>query len=352
MFLSRFGVKNYKCLGDVDIPLTPIHVFIGQNDSGKTSLMEAIAALYGSLKRPVEELFPQPWQGRQLVGFGSPELAIELRGQWLPRPGQTPVADTPERIAYGFSIRFASSSEAHSVEKRWLTTNGMHAYELGDSGVRYPLTPSLPVDFGPSKIAEDRQTGSLARLTAFLKPVEKYSLDPRAMKMPAALDPQRKFRLDRDGFGLATLLDDILSFDSGLFGKIKSEFCQYFPQFTGLRLSTEIGVSRDNGSSGAYGGTQRAGKGIYLVSHGQDVRAQQVSDGAILFLGILALAHLPEPPPLLLIEEPENGIYPRRLEEVVRLLKQLVERTDGEPFPQIILSTHSPYVLSSSRRRK
>ena len=41
MFLSRFGVKNYKCLGDIDIPLTPIHVLIGQNDAGKTSLLEA-----------------------------------------------------------------------------------------------------------------------------------------------------------------------------------------------------------------------------------------------------------------------------------------------------------------------
>ena len=49
---------------------------------------------------------------------------------------------------------------------------------------------------------------------------------------------------------------------------------------------------------------------------------------------------------MLLIEEPENGIYPKRLEEIVRLLRQLVERTDGDPFPQIILSTHSPYVLS------
>ena len=78
MFLSRFGVKNYKCLGDIDIPLTPIHVLIGQNDSGKTSLMEAIAALYASLQRPVEGLFPQPWQGRQLVWFESLEPALEL----------------------------------------------------------------------------------------------------------------------------------------------------------------------------------------------------------------------------------------------------------------------------------
>ena len=64
------------------------------------------------------------------------------------------------------------------------------------------------------------------------------------------------------------------------------------------------------------------------------------------FLGIPAHAHLPEPPPLLLIEEPENGIYPKLLEEVVRLLKQLVRANRSERFPEIILSTHSPYVSS------
>ena len=131
-----------------------------------------------------------------------------------------------------------------------------------------------------------------------------------------------------------------------MFKKIEEEFCKkYFPQFTAIRLRTENVAGRGEGSSSS-GVAEQAGKGIYLVSQGQEVRAQQASDGAILFLGILALAHLPEPPPLLLIEEPENGIYPKRLEEIVRLLKHLVERTDGGPFPQIILSTHSPYVLS------
>ena len=370
MFLSRFGVKNYKCLGDIDIPLTPIHVLIGQNDSGKTSLMEAIAALYGSLKRPVEEFFPQPWRGPQLVRFGSAEPTIELRGQWLPGPREAPLPGPPDGIAYGFSIRFASSSEAHSVERRWLSTEGRRADKDGNSEVRFPLTSDLPVGVEPSKIAsmatkpdirktlqrqfETQLVQSLARLTDFLKPVEKYSLDPRAMKMPAALDTKRKFRLAPDGFGLATLLDDIVGFNSRLFEKVKLEFCKYFPQFTDIRLDTEPGVSRDNGTLGAYSVTERDGKGIKLVSRGRnpraqresDVRAQQASDGAILFLGILALANLPEPPPLLLIEEPENGIYPQRLEQIVRLLQELVQRTDGDPFPQIILSTHSPYVLS------
>jgi len=34
MFLSRFGVKDYKWLGDIDLPLTSMHVLIGPNDLG------------------------------------------------------------------------------------------------------------------------------------------------------------------------------------------------------------------------------------------------------------------------------------------------------------------------------
>ena len=123
MFLSRFGVKNYKCLGDIDIPLTPIHVLIAQNDSGKTSLMEAIAALYGSLRRPVEELFPQPWQGRQLVWFGSPEPALEFRG-----PVASGAAETAILIPrMGSRMVFPSGSRIrakHAMEQRWLIRKG------------------------------------------------------------------------------------------------------------------------------------------------------------------------------------------------------------------------------------
>ena len=47
MFLSRFRVRGYKCLEDIDLALTPIHVLIGPGDSGKTGLLEAISAFYG-----------------------------------------------------------------------------------------------------------------------------------------------------------------------------------------------------------------------------------------------------------------------------------------------------------------
>ena len=63
MYLSRFGVKNYKCLGEIDIPLTPIHVLIGQNDCGKTSLLEAMAAFFATSDRRIGDGLPGALDG-------------------------------------------------------------------------------------------------------------------------------------------------------------------------------------------------------------------------------------------------------------------------------------------------
>ena len=73
------------------------------------------------------------------------------------------------------------------------------------------------------------------------------------------------------------------------------------------------------------------------------VPASQASDGLLYVLGYLALLHSPDPPKILLIEEPENGIHPARLGEVIGILRKLVA---DRPGTQVILTTHSPYAVS------
>jgi len=188
----------------------------------------------------------------------------------------------------------------------------------------------------------------LELVSGLLKPAHRYSFDPKVMALPAVINPQRKFRMDVDGFGLPTLLLDILGHDPHLFLRLRSRFCEFFPQFRSVRLESENAADSPYNPSGA---TYTAGHGVghaiwFETTSGQRIRAQHASDGVILFLGFLAIAHLPEPPNLLLIEEPENGIYPKRLDQVIRLLRQLVEEQENPTFPQIIFTTHSPFVLS------
>ena len=78
-------------------------------------------------------------------------------------------------------------------------------------------------------------------------------------------------------------------------------------------------------------------------------RRSKRPDGVLLFLGFLSLFHLPAPPKVLLIEEPERGVYPKRLQEIIGILKRLVSSPNGQEIPQIIFTTHSPLVLSHFR---
>jgi predicted ATPase len=345
MYLSRFGVKRYKCLGDIDIPLTPIHVLIGENDAGKTSLLEAMAAFMGSADSPLSDLFPEPWEGRELVLHGSPEGSVELSGTW-DSPGIGDNVAASSQVAFTFRIQFHADKRRCTIDAASACVDGYPEYSA--------MSKELPTDHTPQwrwkqhqKLPKDVSSAQFDPVVKLLRPAQMFSFDPEYMSLPVTIATTPKFKLDRDGFGLPAVLMDILGNDAARFLKLREDFCRYFPQFRNIRIEREPGNQRQHTKGGTHG-VQPGGTGwaIYFESHGGTaVRAGQASDGAILFLGFLALANVPEPPSLLLLEEPENGVYPKRLREIIALLKKI--GSDGATdFPQIIMSTHSPYVLS------
>jgi predicted ATPase len=83
----------------------------------------------------------------------------------------------------------------------------------------------------------------------------------------------------------------------------------------------------------------------FVHTRGQTFGPDAVSDG-VLFFTALAM-HLVDASPgiVLFIEEPETGIHPRRLRDVIDLMRQIVR----ERGCQIVMSTHSPVVLDVFR---
>ncbi|MBC8117623.1 MAG: AAA family ATPase, partial [Candidatus Saccharimonas sp.] len=65
--IKQFRVQNYKALRNVTLNLTPLHVLIGPNDSGKSSMLEAIAAVCRSVDHPLADAFLGYWDGHSLV---------------------------------------------------------------------------------------------------------------------------------------------------------------------------------------------------------------------------------------------------------------------------------------------
>ena len=55
--IRSLHVERFKALRDVTVNFTPLTVLIGQNDSGKTSVLEALRMLYETTQRLATEVF-------------------------------------------------------------------------------------------------------------------------------------------------------------------------------------------------------------------------------------------------------------------------------------------------------
>ncbi len=268
---------------------------------------------------------------------GAPSAALDFKGSFhLFGSGKPEESD----IDYGFQVDLSSNPPTLAGE--WCSDTEDH------KRVGFPRHHPNYTNVGlPPQKPSDVERRLLPIVKNCLRLAHLYQLDPKTMAMPATIDPIRKFRMDPDGFGLASLLDDILGYDPERFIELRKRFCEYFPQFRSVRIEVEQAASRTYDDAGVSSTGRGSGKGIYFETlHGRAIPAQQASDGAILFLGFLAITSLPEAPNLILIEEPEKGVYPQRLVEIVKLLREVVEGTPESSRPQLILSTHSPYLLS------
>ncbi len=87
---------------------------------------------------------------------------------------------------------------------------------------------------------------------------------------------------------------------------------------------------------------------------GARLPAGSLSDGTLRFLALAVLLADPMLEGLICIEEPENGIHPAKMSEMVDLLRDLAvdpqEKPGGDnPFRQVIVATHSPVFVQLQR---
>ncbi len=115
-----------------------------------------------------------------------------------------------------------------------------------------------------------------------------------------------------------------MSRDRAAFDEIEAGVRRHFPTVKGIWLPTS------NDSKKALG---------VILNDGTKIHADVMSEGLLYWLAFAVLPHV-DPTALLLIEEPENGLHPSRIAEVMKVLRAVSSRM------QIILATHSPLVIN------
>lgn len=79
------------------------------------------------------------------------------------------------------------------------------------------------------------------------------------------------------------------------------------------------------------------------------LRPHEVSDGTMLLLALLLIPYQTPEVTIVGIEEPEHGIHPYLIENIVKMLRMLANGELGPRAVQVILTTHSPTLLGFLR---
>ncbi|MEP6671814.1 MAG: AAA family ATPase [Chthoniobacter sp.] len=338
-FLRSCRIINFKAIRDtLSLKLTPLTVFIGNNGSGKSSVVEALRTLKVmsemgfdagmNLWRGVEHAYhkaPPPPLGSSNKDRASKRwgLSFQLRGRAAGKPAafRLDLFPTKDRD------RIHRAREWHNGKLHSDVRFDVHSRTRSSGVAALDLLPLL------------EQAGFGARWQ-FL------TLVPEKM-MPPVLrhSTQGRVVLREDGTNIAEYLEEIRNWEDsgGAYDAIMRTLRFVLPYLEEVRPETASTVE----------------KTLYLslvepslIAHSAaadrkraTIPGWMMSTGTLRALAIIAVLRHPDPPSLLVVEEIENSLDPRTLGLVMEEIRTAVKSRRT----QVILTTHSPQLLDVTK---
>ena len=318
--LKRVSIQNFKSLKDVTVDLQKVNLLIGPNNSGKTNFLKALEFMNSlnefSNEVNTDYIFKKVRSQTLSIycvfendfPFGGDDY---LHLQVLSR----------KKKKYLDIKEYLESREQELLLKR-ADTESLNI-SLGDLGINEPNTSGYRTQVNDTKY--------------YFGNAIIYKPDPNKLVRASIVGTGARF-VEADASNLIAFFDYIRDDQPEIFARIKSGLKACVPEFSEINFQS---VSSDEELIKQFGaGTF---KRIGLTNSIQNVKywADELSEGTLYFLALLCIINQPNPPKLLLLEEPEKGIHPRRIEEVINFILGLADEKDI----QVIMTTHSPIVV-------
>ena len=343
--IKRISISNFKNLLNVPaLECDRINALIGPNGSGKSSFLQAIDFLRAFFLTSVEVyLRDHDWDFRDLPNLREARKTISWDIEAELPPGANgrgagfyhyKVALSPRRYlgvseeCLEYKASFSSpyelllNREGRSVQ--WLnrrTGNNEKFKEIGlPASVISRLEPHLAHDKHPE----------LLRFREWVENFRAFLLwDPKVLRTP---DRGKHDTLGPSGEHLAPLLAKLKREKPEAFTKLVNRVKRLFPTVSDISVK---------------GGRAWGWQTLHLHEangHAVVFNSQQMSDGVLRLLALTSLLYLERIHSVITFEEPENGVHPQLIREVVQVLKELTLRKAPNQC-QVFFTTHSPYVL-------
>ncbi len=320
--LQSFRLKNFKAVQDSGaVPFTPLTVLIGNNGSGKSSLIEGLESLWTFAGQGLNRALQQ-WHGLEHV-----------RNKAKRKQRKTREGDVSTK-AVEFVLRGHANGQPYTSLTR---LNDLRAdnrvcveSELLQRGRGWRVTRDMDGRVVGSESGKARADESILGryLDEFLAGWQFLNMAVQHMGEPTPQTRTRgAIRLAKDGRNIAEYLLEIFEEDRSAFDSIVDTMQWVLPYSRGLQADITSELERS----------------VYLqMSEGEfKVPGWLLSTGTLRILALLAVLRHPTPPPLLIVEELENGLDPRTIHLVLDEIRSAVQ----EGRTQVIATTHSPYLL-------
>ncbi len=339
--ITRLKTVNFKALHNTDIRFCDFTVLIGNNASGKSSVIQAIDFLITSCKAEFSAFLEKiDLEASDILSLLSETISnkISFYSEWnIWQPEGTPL-----RLSWEMEVEVMETDEIHLIHEV-ITDLGNEKTLLSFDSTRKPycLTvteadrqeinyPSLSLKSSSIYLVlrnDDNDMKDLPKLTAFKNfLVNSYSYD--------LLSPEKMRQSSR---GQVKFI--------GTSGKDLSAYIKGMTPETKESLLSKLRTLLDNTVTDIKTKTVNPGwskvEAVELYGNNRiTVSARNMSDGMLRLIAIVAISEY-KAPSLILVDEIENGINTRHAEQLVKLL----QNTCKKHHQQIIVSTHSTVFL-------
>ena len=344
MKLREVIVKNFRCLKDVRIPITDNTVFVGENNSGKTALLDALRVTL--TRNPRGRDIPFGEYDYHMVGPNdspktNPGITIELwfredyADEWprsLIQALDPMIQVDPATGTYCIGFR---------VSSRYDVTPGEFVYEwafLAANGAPLPADRSKPanvvefrsfVRFFYLSSLRDAQNEFASRSQFWGSLLRGIEIDERDR---LRLEEELR-RLNADLLGSVPILEEVrasLDAAEGIFqsGTRQSTRIQALPLRTWDLIS----------KAGVFIKTRGGDLDLPLTLHGQGAQSLAIIFLFQAFIDVsLKSSFRAETEAILAVEEPEAHLHPQATRALAESLRKLGS--------QVLVSSHSPYFV-------
>lgn len=341
--LTRLEVDGFKSLRDFAVDLEPFTVLIGPNSAGKSNIIEAIALLSRLARLPTVNALQQ---GRGLIidqftrqgatSVNKIRFGLETFGKRTESDAEPSERYTRVRAEYSLSLQegaAATRSEQRAVVLAEADDDWMRHHPDYAPWAVYDGAGELDLDSpSPSPLLRKRLTRDFDVLSLHLTGLDTAQINLHAPNLRLPSERLASPRLAADASNLPAAL---AALPLPVLGEVRAALSAIIPgvaTFAVVREGEMLSLE-------------------FTLVGGEKVPARIASDGTLRVLALLVAAHAPNGPKTICIEEPENGIYPRRLRDLLQLLRDRTRAREGHPLPpQIIVTTHSPVAIGALQR--